>query len=536
MAAKKKSAQAPTSLSIEWSLAELPSAQHRAGLAGLVMFTCWLERQPGKRGLFRIAHLDDGRATLELDEEGLKFAFDELYSAANEEQPRDAPLKNKQKEIVTYLRTEEKEVVDKKGAVTKKTVYIYEQVVPRGGFLLELDAGSSGSHGPWIKLWRDFIWSVMRGVPATREPFDARAEKREAKDAPLAWKQLIDAETPVELPSTYFIGAQANTAENVGFLDRGRFQVLLHFWPLAATLYVPRVVDPQDGKSTFLGFAVVIPDVARLQTFCDELPIVLRGRTTKMAGYRPAGSIVDLAAEGALDLAARLKKRLAVREGEQATHDLVHGIDVVHMNKEGNNVRVLSTSRFDPERTVVDEYERVAPLLWDPFFRQGWLINLLASRPWYKRFDRLLTTLPHKKQGFGANSFRHDARQLLEMARETMTEKENVSGDSLEASIFKFVQTYVLRRTKEKYGLSWSEVEGTPRERDYRDAKEKIARDAFLAVRSRTGAAFLDYFASTLGSAPQHLGQERFVAFSRALRADPDDARTLTLLALSAVA
>jgi CRISPR-associated protein Cmx8 len=376
----------------------------------------------------------------------------------------------------------------------------------------------------------------MRGVPATREPFEARADKRRAKDAGSAWRQLIDSEAAVELPSTYFIGAQATTAENVEFLDRGRFQFLLHFWPLAATLYVPQVLDPMEGKRSFLGFAVVLPDVARLRAFCEDLPVVLRQRTAKMDGYRPAEAIVVLAAESAFDLATRLKARVAVREGERATVDLVHGVEVIHMNKEGNNVRVLSAKRIDLEPTVVDEYERVRPLLKDLLFRQQWLTNLLAGRAWFKGFERSLATLPHKKQGFGANTFRHDARQMFEMARKTMTEKQGPDDESLEASIFRFVQNYVLRRTKEKYGLSWEAVEGTPKVQDYRDAKEKVARDAFLAVRSRTGAAFLDYFASTLGSAPQHLGRERFVAFTQALRANPDDARTLTLLALSAVA
>jgi len=37
-------------LELDYSLAELPSAQHRAGLAGLVMMVRWLERAPSEEG------------------------------------------------------------------------------------------------------------------------------------------------------------------------------------------------------------------------------------------------------------------------------------------------------------------------------------------------------------------------------------------------------------------------------------------------------------------------------------------------------
>src|SRR5437764_3060176 len=82
---------------------------------------------------------------------------------------------------------------------------------------------------------------------------------------------------------------------------------------------------------------------------------------------------------------------------------------------------------------------------------------------------------------------------------------------SFEELIYRLVGTYISRKLKNKYQLEWSVVRTDPKKRsDYEESKEKIARDAFLAVRSRTGADFADYFASTLCSVPQHMGEQHF--------------------------
>ena len=64
--------------------------------------------------------------------------------------------------------------------------------------------------------------------------------------------------------------------------------------------------------------------------------------------------------------------------------------------------------------------------------------------------------------------------------------------------------------------------------------KGKLARDAFLAIRSRTGQDFIDYFASTLCSVSQNMNEHDFTALTKALLEDTDKVRTLTMLALSA--
>src|SRR6185503_6381236 len=103
--------------------------------------------------------------------------------------------------------------------------------VPRGALIEEWDGAAAGAPKLWLRLWRDVVWKTLRGVPATREPYECRAAGRTASDGAEAWDELAtDAGASVPLPSTYFLGAQAMTAENVLFKDVARMRVLLHFW------------------------------------------------------------------------------------------------------------------------------------------------------------------------------------------------------------------------------------------------------------------------------------------------------------------
>ncbi|MGQ4810555.1 hypothetical protein NKDENANG_04033 [Candidatus Entotheonellaceae bacterium PAL068K] len=297
-------------------------------LAGLVLMVRWLKRQGAHPGICDITRLSAYGATLRLNRDGLGALFDEVYAAFQEEQEKPQPFRNRQKDIVPPLREEVRTDIDPRSG-------------PRGAFLTDDDP--SGDHGLWIKLWRDVIWNIFRGVPKTRKPFEDRAAGKPSKDAAAVWADLIQpADYPVALPSTYFIGAQAVNAENIPFTDRARFQFLLHFWPYVAQVYVPAVCS-NEGKRTFVGFALAIPDVANLEWFCEELPAVLRKRGVERSGYRPKDSIVDVAVESALDMLRRLRERLAVRTGTQARVIGYSGLmSSIWTNKETTSRRLAS--------------------------------------------------------------------------------------------------------------------------------------------------------------------------------------------------
>lgn len=407
MATKKKttgSRAAPSKAVVEneppielsWSLDELPSSQHKTGLAGLVLLVRWLMRKAKTRARGELTvESDQAGATVKVDRAGLSWLFDEAYAAAAVESERDAPFKG-----VEPLRVVEREVVDKR-KVDKKTgkpvvklqkKYVYGLVQPNGALLVEADP--KGEDGPWIKLWRDFVWTVLRAKPKTRAPYNARAAGEAIEDAADSWTALTrSSPRSIELPSTYFVGAQTATAENVAFRDRERFQFLLHFWPFAVGLSVPVTVD-RDGKPGSVGHVLSFSDISDLQTFCDEYSVVLRSRSPDLAGYLPRQALLDLPAEAGLQFLSALRHRLLASEGKKLTRDLVLGVDVFHIEREGNNVRTRSTTRIEPSEVLQDEYDRIRQNCKDPLFRRQLLINLIGGRHWAEGFDRLFATMP----------------------------------------------------------------------------------------------------------------------------------------------
>ena len=530
-------------LTLDYTLAELPSSQHRAGLAGLVlMVEHWLQRFEGWKqdgaAICEIENLSEYSVTLRVNQLGLQALFNQVYEASWEEQERTQVLKNaRTKEIIPCLREEDKDEVDKKGKPIKKKVYIYQVVVPKGAYIA--DADPEGDHGKWIKLWRDMVWSILRGVPATRSPYESRANGNYTDDADKVWKELLKpAEFTVDLPSTYYIGAQASNSENVPFKDRARYQFLLHFWVFASSIYVPAVIN-NEGKRDFVGYAIAIPDIAQLKIFCDEFLGLLKERGNEVTGYRPRDAVVDLAVEGALDMMARLRDRIS--RLETSIGDLVMGVDVIHVEKQGNNVRILGSTRLDPpEQEWIDKYREIRESLWHATFRRQRLLNLVSDKNWYIGFDSLLCTIPYE-QTMGNDYFCHDVRESFKCEVENMSEETEQNVDievaeySCEKLVLRLVKSYVLSKLEGKYQLKWKEVQGSPKEKDYRDKKAKIAKSAFLDVRSRTEKMdFINYFASTICSVSQRMNEHSFEKLTRDLYEDTDKVRTLTMLALSA--
>jgi CRISPR-associated protein Cmx8 len=549
-------------LTIEYTLAELPSSQHRAGLAGLYLIYQWLERNSDFKEKLnngttcKVIPSAEG-ATLEINQAGLEALFDEIY-ASTAELTREPKIRlNKKKEEIAPDEIIEEDVIDTRtkqpkidkttGEIQKKKIYCYPVAIPKGSFLVDsqYDKSSDGKDGLWIKLWRDVVWSILRGVPATRKPFEARAEGEYKEDAAKIWKELIQPETfAVDLPSTYFLGAQAANAETVAFKDRARYQLLLHFWLFASQIYVPQIFKIDRSKESkevsekreFVGYAIAIPDVGNLKKFCDKFLKLLSGRGIEKSGYRPRDAVVDLAVESALDMMNRLSDRLSELTGEQSTARAVIGIDVIHTEKQGNNVRFLSLKRIDPDEPTIDRYAQIKKSYWNPLFRRQRLINLVERKPWYMGFDALLCTIPYE-QSMENDYFQHDVKIAFDSEVETMTGSgKDDSVKDIDRLVFDLVKNYVGRKLSSKYDLKWSDVKDKPEEKKkYEDNKEKIAKDAFLAVRSRTEQSdFVNYFVSTLCSVPQYIKSDEYVVLTKALYEETDRIRTLTLLALSA--
>lgn len=539
------------SVTLNYELAELPSSQHRAGLAGLVLMIEWMKKLPVERqqGKLNMTRFDETGLTVEFDEQGLQDLFNETYAASTEEYWRHAPLKNKEKEVIPPVRSETVKVIDKNGNDKEEIHYVYETTVPGGAFLADtsFDRSFDGKNGVWIKQWRDLVWSVFRGVPATRAPYVDRAQGKKCKDVVDLWKQLNKPNTAsVELPSTYFLGAQAVNAENVTFSDLARNQFLLHFWQFVAQIYRPAVFD-FDGKRDFLGYVLAIPDVGMLKLFCNEFKESMAARGVEVSGFSPREAIVDIAFEGGLDFLRRLNDRMTVRESGSTT-PWVLGVDIFHLEREGNNIRLRSTSRIDPSSADLGEYSAIRKTYWDHRFRIQRLKNLVASRKPFYGFFGLIATVPFKIT-IQSNLFQHDCREFFRpylpfsksdqqepsMTETQPTRKEYRDPQSLEEAIYSMIGQYLSRKLESKYDVKWEESLSPEQRDDYAKKKQKLATEAFLQIRSRTHSKdFVSYFTSTICSVSQFLPEAAYKVVADSLLNRPEDVRNLTLLALSA--
>jgi CRISPR-associated protein Cmx8 len=519
---------------LHWTLNELPSTQHKAGLAGLALCVEYLRRSNLLKGTCQVETLDERGLDLRVDREGMQSLFDSVYAASSEEQEREKKFQKKNRDgskvEVDPKAVREKTVVDKKGVAKTKTMFVYDQTVPRGGLVDEWDDSPTKV---WLKLWRDLVWTTLRGVPATREPYDARAEARTTTDGAEAWDDLVSSPAEgVDLPSTYYLGAQATSAENVSFRDIARYRFLLHFWPFVTPIYVPAVVG-RDGEREFSGYAIVVPEVSDLQAFAQRWEQVARGRGGELSGYRPRDAVIDLAAEAGLDVARRAFDVLEA--GHVGSHPWMRAVDVFHVEKEGNNVRLRGVARVDLRRNRANDYGRARQSYWSPQFRRQRIINILDERPWWSGFGRLCSITPQENT-IQDNKFRHDCRSAFTEVE--MTDATDDGPRTLEQLIYQTARVYVYGRLDSKYELSWNDVKGKgdAKEKEYNDKKLKIAREAFLAVRSRTGSDFVSYFTGTLCSVHRRLDESSFLMIARALQdeGEIERIRSLTLLALSA--
>ena len=93
-AKKARTSASDGPISLRWNLAELPSSQHKAGLAGLAICVGYLQRKPDRVGVCEVEALDPGGLTLKVDRAGMQSLFDDIYAASLEEQERDKPFQN----------------------------------------------------------------------------------------------------------------------------------------------------------------------------------------------------------------------------------------------------------------------------------------------------------------------------------------------------------------------------------------------------------------------------------------------------------
>ncbi|MGE3806167.1 MAG: type I-MYXAN CRISPR-associated protein Cmx8 [Gemmataceae bacterium] len=243
---------------VKYDLFDLPTAQHKAGLAGLILQVRHMKatkRNYAKDAIPVIENMTSTSATVRFSKKSLQGILDAVYEAEWVEVESKSKWPGAKPKAIREV-----EEHDPQTNTTKKVKrFVYKRVRPCGNFLRDrypkMDEGKD-----WHKLWREMLWAIPRGIPKTRIPFDQRANGKHCKEGQDAWNDLLKVEKArqantfftTEVASSLWLGAQATNAEFIRFLGRAEHNLLLHFWPLTVLVYVPQQIT-REGDSEFVG-------------------------------------------------------------------------------------------------------------------------------------------------------------------------------------------------------------------------------------------------------------------------------------------
>jgi CRISPR-associated protein Cmx8 len=572
--ARVRAKPAPESITIAYDLFDLPTAQHKAGLAGLLFQIDHLNERRPMPPTPRVIERTATTATIEFTAETMQGLMDNVYDA----QVVVVRVKSKWNNAKECKPPEEvEEEIEEKGPdgkprkkMVKVKYYFYEQIQPCGHALRQY-LPAMDPQKDWHKLWRDMIWAVPRNSPRSREPFEQRAAnpKQPCKEGASSWADLLKVVDKrnnnefhtVPVAGSLWLGAQATNADSIAFEGRAEQTLLLHFWPLVTQVFVPAVLKVErsegkvDVKSEFVGYVLAIPEICDLEAFQSDYKTMLGGLSTTMRGFRPAQAVIDLPAEAALSFLAHLGTQKAVTS---ETRHALGSIEYMHQVKTGNNIKTQTAGRLAFRRHLMEDYEYIVgqdgkqSRFGSPLFRRGlmqaMLDESLTLSQWYRPFGRIFaewdasffvpTDAPPRLSWFWK-----DARKQLRTVEDRVkTDEPDVlpdEDDLLAATVKRLVGSYLDIRLKKDGGFDFAkfrETKKTPQ--DAIEARRKLAERLFLELRSRREQAFVDHFTNTFFSVGQYLGHKpapkMFERVAKALMKRTEDVKTLTLMALSA--
>jgi len=539
-------------ITLNYNLYDLPTAQHKAGLAGLLFLIRTLQQRQVSP-LPEILSETPVSLSLKLNIDSFQTLFKEVYAACLVESTAKQLRKDKQKQVIEPLRIEEKLSLKTN---KNENIYIYHDVRPKGGvFSSYLPGGESSS---WLKLWQDMLWGTLRGIPATRGIYEEQLESQSCSEANKIWAQLLKSQTPKHsqltgpVASSVYVGAQDVNAEQVPFQGLVAQNLLLHFWTLVAFVYVPQrfKVEHKQLKSEYAGYVLAIPEVAHLQDFLDVYIPLLQNLNEEKLGFRPKDALMAIPEEAGMDYLFHLAQSGFLESKGKRLKHLIHSVELHHLEKPGNSLKILSTNKIAPQGRWFREYENLRQWLRNPLFKIQCLKNLLHNTPWYQGMDMLFSLYPselfcYKRTQPQYAFFGWDAKRRFKILIDELSKKEaydqtmvDLAEDQLCRSVYRLLRHYAQLKSESKSGRRYEDFKHQIKEKgyptDYYDAREKVCRDAFLAIRGRREADFVEYFTGTICSVPHYLPEEEFIRVSQALLHDWETVKTLSLLALSA--
>ena len=552
----------PETVSVAYDLNELPTAQHKAGLAGLLLQISSMKDR-GKTVPECSVSSGGTLATIQFTKATTQSVFDDLYDGSIA--PEWFPQK-KAKEHLLDERTVER-------GEQKVRQFSYDVVRPSLHTIAHFAAGVSGT--ALVKLWQDMLWGVPRGVNTNRIPFEVVAgwnrrlpkDQRRVAKAPSAkgeeiWKALCNfqANTSKTFPikGDLLLGSQEHNAELIAFDSREEQSILLHFWHLASLVFVPQSLKfkLRQGRLQVQrkndGFAIAIPDVADLNGYVKRFRTMLQrwaGDPVPQFG-RPPSHIVEIAFEGAISLADR-EHQASIGGLTASSSELrrsMAGVDFLHFKTSKNGARLVGTGKLPMSdrfllrcRRDLGDYSASANRM-NPLFRRGVLRALLDDSPWFVPFGKLFAEYPAELFVPSERSPRHwwfwaDARRKLSQETSKMRDSADDPPDDnarLATAVNRFVRKYLDDRLA-KENPSWDVAQfrknrKTPKEAA--EARQKLAERLFLEFRSRSDQAFAAHFSGTFFRVPQYVGRD-FEYVAKQLIEYTDNVKTLALMALS---
>ena len=203
------------------------------------------------------------------------------------------------------------------------------------------------------------------------------------------WKLLLKRpDAAVYLSSTYMLGVQRTNNEGMLMDDRASFFLLLHFWSYVAQIYQPIHIDAKD-KPKLHGYAIAIPDVRNLSSFCQHFPSILLQRSSKIKWGKAEEAIVRDPIEAGLMMLSSIQTYLQKNTDSIDINNLLFGVDVFHLFRKKHEAQILSIQRYLPDKDTIEEFAKLEPKIFNSTFRIQYWQNLIHNRSRIFGFDAL---------------------------------------------------------------------------------------------------------------------------------------------------
>ncbi|HPP03125.1 MAG TPA: hypothetical protein PLX83_21305, partial [bacterium] len=292
-------------LTLEYDLYSLPTAQHKAGLVGLLLMIESMKRR--EMSPLPNYEFDDSMVKISFTKDSWDLVLQDLYEG----------------EIIT--RDNEK-----------------EKYAPKLAYL-----SSFGINDIWIKTWSKCIRTVIRKGNALG--IFMRGYKKIIKDYKLL---LIDCEKTEKPDASLVIAEEAENAERIEIKGTRKNNYLLHFSLLPSFLYIPKFLRQLPNKLWIRDFhmsqkrrgpffVIVIPEPSNIRNFYyDCINLLQRLDDTS---YKHA--LIDIPQEGGLEYLCQLTSQ---RVEQQELQFSVASVEIHYLEKQGNNIRKHTSDRIVP--------------------------------------------------------------------------------------------------------------------------------------------------------------------------------------------